>query len=102
MRWQTFTYDSENRLVKTETMANSQVETTSSYQLFGLGDYPQPRGKLATRLLADLCGMGYFISAFRFARGDYRAIMPKVEKSPRQAAWEVLSMLISNGLCLAC
>ncbi|EPN30454.1 YD repeat-containing protein, partial [Pseudomonas syringae pv. actinidiae ICMP 18807] len=32
VRWQTFTYDSENRLVKTETMANSQVETTSSYQ----------------------------------------------------------------------
>ncbi|RMV75465.1 Fatty acid desaturase domain-containing protein [Pseudomonas caricapapayae] len=66
--------------------------------VFGLGDYPQPKGKLATRLLADLCGVGYFISAFRFARGDYRAIMPKVEKSPRQAAWEVLSMLISNGL----
>ncbi len=66
--------------------------------VFGLGDYPQPRGKLATRLLADLCGVGYFISAFRFARGDYRAIMPKVDKSPRQAAWEVFSMLISNGL----
>ncbi|MBX6468488.1 sugar-binding protein, partial [Pseudomonas syringae pv. tomato] len=32
VRWQTFTYDSENRLVKTETMANSQVEVTSSYQ----------------------------------------------------------------------
>ncbi|MCK0549862.1 RHS domain-containing protein [Pseudomonas syringae pv. aptata] len=32
VRWQTFTYDSENRLVKTETMANSQVESTSSYQ----------------------------------------------------------------------
>ncbi|KPZ17841.1 Rhs family protein [Pseudomonas syringae pv. viburni] len=37
MRWQTFTYDSENRLVKTETMANSQVETTSSYQYDSLG-----------------------------------------------------------------
>ena len=37
MRWQTFTYDSENRLVKTETMANSQVESTSSYQYDSLG-----------------------------------------------------------------
>lgn len=25
--------------------------------VFGLGDYPQPRGKLATRLLADVCGV---------------------------------------------
>ncbi|KPW33203.1 Rhs family protein, partial [Pseudomonas syringae pv. apii] len=37
VRWQTFTYDSENRLVKTETMANSQVEVTSSYQYDSLG-----------------------------------------------------------------
>ncbi|MDY2566705.1 RHS repeat-associated core domain-containing protein, partial [Pseudomonas syringae] len=37
VRWQTFTYDSENRLVKTETMANSQVESTSSYQYDSLG-----------------------------------------------------------------
>ncbi len=32
VRWQTFTYDCENRLVKTETMADTQVESTSSYQ----------------------------------------------------------------------
>ncbi|WP_232923243.1 RHS repeat-associated core domain-containing protein, partial [Pseudomonas amygdali] len=37
VRWQTFTYDSENRLVKTETMANSHVESTSSYQYDSLG-----------------------------------------------------------------
>ncbi|WP_201025276.1 RHS repeat-associated core domain-containing protein, partial [Pseudomonas syringae] len=37
VRWQTFTYDCENRLVKTETMANSQVESTSSYQYDSLG-----------------------------------------------------------------
>ncbi|WP_442628514.1 RHS repeat-associated core domain-containing protein [Pseudomonas ficuserectae] len=37
VRWQTFTYDSENRLVKTETMANSQVESTSSYKYDSLG-----------------------------------------------------------------
>ncbi|RMR23880.1 Rhs protein, partial [Pseudomonas syringae pv. persicae] len=37
VRWQTFTYDSENRLVKTETLANSQVEVTSGYQYDSLG-----------------------------------------------------------------
>ncbi|RMR09483.1 Rhs protein [Pseudomonas syringae pv. primulae] len=37
MRWQTFTYDCENRLVKTETMADTQVESTSSYQYDSLG-----------------------------------------------------------------
>ncbi|WP_183153035.1 RHS repeat-associated core domain-containing protein, partial [Pseudomonas amygdali] len=37
VRWQTFTYDSENRLVKTETMADTQVESTSSYQYDSLG-----------------------------------------------------------------
>lgn len=68
--------------------------------VFGLGDYPLPRDKLARRLLADLCAVGYFISAFRFARGDYRAIMPKVDKSRRQAVLEILSMLVSNGLLL--
>lgn len=66
--------------------------------VFGLGDYPLPRGQLARRLLADACGVGYFISAFKFARGDYRAIMPKVEKTPRQVLAEVCSMLFANGL----
>jgi len=37
VRWQTFTYDCENRLIKTETMANTQVESTSSYQYDSLG-----------------------------------------------------------------
>ncbi|QIQ71960.1 DUF6531 domain-containing protein [Pseudomonas coronafaciens] len=37
VRWQTFTYDCENRLFKTETMANSQIESTSSYQYDSLG-----------------------------------------------------------------
>lgn len=66
--------------------------------VFGLGDYPLPRGQLVRRLLADACAVGYFISAFRFARGDYRAIMPKVDKSPGYMAWEVCSMLASNAL----
>ncbi|MGE8414421.1 MAG: fatty acid desaturase family protein [Pseudomonas sp.] len=65
--------------------------------VFGLGDYPLPRGKLALRLVADLCGVGYFISAARFARGDYRAIMPRVDKSPRQVLGELCSMLAGNG-----
>ncbi|WP_256585282.1 fatty acid desaturase family protein [Pseudomonas sp. GW456-R21] len=69
--------------------------------VFGLGDYPLPRGRLATRLLADLSGVGYVISAFKFARGDYRAIMPKVDKSTGHALWEVFSMLTSNGLLFA-
>ncbi|KAA0985947.1 fatty acid desaturase [Pseudomonas sp. ANT_J12] len=68
--------------------------------VFGLGDFPLPRGKLAAKLLADLCGVGYFISAGQFARGDYRDIMPKVDKSPRRVTWEVFSMLASNGLLL--
>ncbi|MDU8600407.1 RHS repeat-associated core domain-containing protein [Pseudomonas syringae] len=37
VRWQTFTYDCENRLVKTETMADTHVESTSSYQYDSLG-----------------------------------------------------------------
>ncbi|WP_183139144.1 RHS repeat domain-containing protein, partial [Pseudomonas syringae group genomosp. 7] len=37
VRWQTFIYDCENRLVKTETMADTQVESTSSYQYDSLG-----------------------------------------------------------------
>lgn len=66
--------------------------------VFGMGDYPLPRGKLARRLLADLFGVGYFISAYRFARGDYRAIMPKVDKSAGQVSWEICSMLLGNGV----
>ncbi|WP_117150077.1 RHS repeat-associated core domain-containing protein, partial [Pseudomonas coronafaciens] len=37
VRWQTIPYDCENRLVKTETMADTQVESTSSYQYDSLG-----------------------------------------------------------------
>lgn len=66
--------------------------------VFGLGDFPMARGKLVGKLLADLCGLGYCLSAWRIARGDYREIMPKAQKSPRLKAWEVLSMLLSNGL----
>lgn len=66
--------------------------------VFGMGDYPLPRGKLVRRLLADLLGVGYVISACRFARGDYRAIMPKVEKSVGLRFSEILSMLLGNGL----
>ncbi|MCD5996363.1 fatty acid desaturase family protein [Pseudomonas sp. CDFA 602] len=66
--------------------------------VFGLGDYPLPRSRLALRLLADLTGAGYCISAFKFARGDYRAIMPRVDKSAHLKQWEVASMLLINGV----
>ena len=52
------------------------------------------------RLAADLCGVGYFISAFKLVRGDYRHCLPRVDKSPRQVLGEVLSMLVGNGLLL--
>lgn len=68
--------------------------------VFGLGDFPLPSGKLTMKLLADIGGVGYVISAWKFARGDYREIMPKVEKSTGQVAWEIFSMLLSNGLLL--
>ncbi|CAM3327506.1 hypothetical protein PSFL111601_19315 [Pseudomonas floridensis] len=31
-KWQTFTYDCENRLVKAETLVNSKLESTGTYQ----------------------------------------------------------------------
>ncbi|POA57407.1 MULTISPECIES: fatty acid desaturase family protein [unclassified Pseudomonas] len=68
--------------------------------VFGIGDYPLPRRRLALRLAADLCGAGYFISAFKLVRGDHRHCLPKVDKSPRQVLGEVLSMLVGNGLLL--
>ncbi|MGC5702610.1 fatty acid desaturase family protein [Pseudomonas sp. NFXW11] len=66
--------------------------------VFGLGDYPLPRGRLVMRLLADLCGVGYCISAFRLARGDFANSLPKVKKTRAQVLQEVLSMLLGNGV----
>ncbi|MEE4716347.1 RHS repeat-associated core domain-containing protein [Pseudomonas alliivorans] len=36
-KWQTFTYDCENRLVKAETLVNSQLYSTGTYQYDSLG-----------------------------------------------------------------
>ncbi|WP_197044123.1 RHS repeat-associated core domain-containing protein, partial [Pseudomonas viridiflava] len=36
-KWQTFSYDCENRLVRSETMLNSQLHSTSTYQYDSLG-----------------------------------------------------------------
>ncbi|MEE4928025.1 RHS repeat-associated core domain-containing protein, partial [Pseudomonas alliivorans] len=36
-KWQTFTYDCENRLVKAETLVNSQLHSTGTYQYDSLG-----------------------------------------------------------------
>ncbi|WP_205948761.1 RHS repeat domain-containing protein, partial [Pseudomonas viridiflava] len=36
-KWQTFTYDCENRLVRAETMLNSQLDSTGTYQYDSLG-----------------------------------------------------------------
>ncbi|WP_197044106.1 RHS repeat-associated core domain-containing protein, partial [Pseudomonas viridiflava] len=36
-KWQTFTYDCENRLVRAETMLNSQLHSTGTYQYDSLG-----------------------------------------------------------------
>ena len=66
--------------------------------VFGIDDYPVSRGRLAARLLADLCGVSYFVSAARMLRGVYRDVLPKVTKSRREQLVEVASMLVSNGL----
>lgn len=65
--------------------------------VFGINDYPVTRRRLVARLLGDLFGMAYFVTAFKFARGDYRGVLPKVAKSRRYAAWEVFTMVASNG-----
>ncbi len=36
-KWQTFTYDCENRLVRSETMLNSQIHSIGTYQYDSLG-----------------------------------------------------------------
>lgn len=66
--------------------------------IFGVIDYPITRRALAMRLLGDLLGAAYLLSAFKFIRGDYRGVLPHVLKSRRYSAWEVATMVGSNGL----
>jgi fatty acid desaturase len=66
--------------------------------VFGINDYPLPRRRLVVRLLGYLCGLAYFSTAVRLARGDYRDVLPHVDKTRAYAAWEVATMVASNGL----
>jgi fatty acid desaturase len=68
--------------------------------VFGIHDYPVSRARLALRLLSAVSGVAYVMSAFKFARGDYRAVMPAVAKSGAVKAWEAASMLGTNALLL--
>jgi fatty acid desaturase len=68
--------------------------------LFGLHDYPMARARLAMRLLLYGCGAGYALSVVKLARGEFSRALPKTPKSPAYAAWEIASMLASNGLLL--
>ena len=65
--------------------------------VFGVGDYPIPRWRLALRLLGDVCGVAYCISAFRIARGDYREVLRAPRKSAGLKWFEAGSMLATNG-----
>ncbi|WP_322086288.1 fatty acid desaturase family protein [Burkholderia sp. BCC1999] len=66
--------------------------------LFGVHDYPVTRVRLAGRLLAYACGIGYVTSVVKLARGKFAHALPKVVKSRAYAVWEVMSMLACNGL----
>ncbi|NYH16229.1 fatty acid desaturase family protein [Paraburkholderia bryophila] len=66
--------------------------------VFGIADYPVSRARLLTRLLADGCGVSYFVGAWRIVRGDFREILPKAAKSPAYILWEVVSILATHGL----
>ncbi|RAS34590.1 fatty acid desaturase [Paraburkholderia bryophila] len=69
--------------------------------VFGIADYPVSRMRLVARLLADGCGVSYFVGAWRVVRGDFREILPKASKSRVYLAWELVSILATNGLLFA-
>ena len=66
--------------------------------LFGLGDFPMSRRRLALRLLAYASGIGYLTTVWHMLRGDFREVLPTSKKSARHVAWEIATMLLSNGL----
>jgi len=68
--------------------------------VFGVNDYPIPRRRLVLRLAGDLLGIGNLVTARRFMRGEFRGVVPAVDKSARYKAWEVATMLATNGLML--
>jgi len=66
--------------------------------VFGINDYPVSRRRLFGRLLADLAGVSYCISAWRMARGDYRDILPVPQQSAGARFGVLVSILLANGL----
>lgn len=68
--------------------------------VFGINDYPITRRRLILRLLGDLLGIGNLLTARKFMRGDFRGIVPVTPKSNRYKAWELATMLGTNGLIL--
>ena len=70
-------------------------------QVFGMARVPRQRARLGLMLLGYASGLGYAVTVFKMLRGDFRAAMPKAAKSPAYVAWELVSMLASNGLVFA-
>lgn len=68
--------------------------------LFDLHGYPCSRARLAWRLAAYACGLGYVVTVAKLLRGDFRAALPPARKSRRMQWWEMASMLLVNGLML--
>ena len=68
--------------------------------VFGVNDYPIGRSKLILRLLGDLLGIGNLVTARKFMRGDFRDLVPAFDNCARSKAWELFTMLASNGLIL--
>ena len=68
--------------------------------VFGITDYPIPRGKLAWRLLKDLTSISYFLTIRDFANGKHRALFPPVKSKPGSTALVLVSILVTNGILL--
>lgn len=68
--------------------------------VFGVNDYPIGRRELILRLVSDLLGIGNLVTARKFMRGDFRGLVPAFDNCARHKAWELSTMLASNGLIL--
>jgi fatty acid desaturase len=68
--------------------------------IFGVNDYPIGRRELILRLVSDLLGIGNLVTARKFMRGDFRGLVPAFDNCARHKAWELSTMLASNGLIL--
>jgi fatty acid desaturase len=68
--------------------------------IFGVNDYPIGRRELILRLVSDLLGISNLVSARKFMRGDFRGLVPAFDNCARHKAWELSTMLASNGLIM--